>query len=63
MHIMTNNILKKVMTNSLAVKFSWAGMKQKLPFKDLGLSKIIIRTFVFIKFNILIKYMQNIPDS
>ncbi|KMQ89708.1 hypothetical protein RF55_10634, partial [Lasius niger] len=42
MHIMTNNILKKIMVNTLALNFSWAGMKGKLIFKDLCLAKIIM---------------------
>lgn len=54
MNIMINNILKKIMVNSLAVKFSWAGMKGKLIFKDLNIAKIIKRKFFFIKFFILV---------
>ncbi|KAM0734810.1 hypothetical protein ACS0PU_011629 [Formica fusca] len=42
MHIMTTNILKKIMVNTVAVKFSWAGMKGKLIFKDLIIAKIIM---------------------
>ncbi|XP_024891389.1 uncharacterized protein LOC112467138 [Temnothorax curvispinosus] len=43
MHIMTSNILKKIMVNTLAKKYSWAGMKRKLVFKDLNLPKIIMQ--------------------
>ncbi|XP_077265252.1 uncharacterized protein LOC143899128 [Temnothorax americanus] len=43
MHIMTSNILKKIMVNTLAKKYSWAGMKGKLVFKDLNLPKIIMQ--------------------
>lgn len=60
MNIMTNNILKKIMVNSLAVKFSWAGMKGKLIFKDLSIVKIIMRMCIFITVNILVKDMQDI---
>lgn len=52
-HIMTNNILKKILANSLAVKFSWAGMKGKQTFKDLGLAKIIMRTFISLSLTFL----------
>lgn len=48
MHIMTSNILKKIMVNNLAAKFSWAGMKGKLIFKDLSLAKIIMRTLLLL---------------
>lgn len=57
MHAMTNNILKKIMANSLATKFSWAGMKGKLIFKDLMIAKIVMRKFIFIKINIFIKIL------
>lgn len=60
MHIMTNNILKKIMVNTLALNFSWAGMKGKLIFKDLCLAKIIMRRSLFIKFHILVKDMLDV---
>lgn len=48
------------MVNTLAVQYSWAGMKGKLIFKDLNLAKIIIRKFPFIKFYILVKDILDI---
>jgi len=41
-------IMKKVMTDTLAQKLSWTGRKNKHSFKDLNLSKIIIRKFFLI---------------
>jgi len=33
-HVMTHNILKKAITNSVALNFSWAGKRNKKSFKD-----------------------------
>jgi len=43
---MTHNILKKAITNSVALNFSWAGKRNKKSFKDLTLAKIIARKFI-----------------
>lgn len=43
---MIRNILRKIITNTLAQDFSWAGKKIKRCFKDLSLTKIIIRKFI-----------------
>ncbi|KAL0120356.1 hypothetical protein PUN28_008188 [Cardiocondyla obscurior] len=40
-HVMMNNILKKAVLNFIATKYSWAGKRDKLSFKDLNLVKII----------------------
>ncbi|GAB1865731.1 hypothetical protein CAJAP_06810 [Camponotus japonicus] len=40
---MIRNILRKIITNTLAQDFSWAGRKTKRCFKDLSLTKIIIQ--------------------
>ncbi|XP_024887984.1 uncharacterized protein LOC112464921, partial [Temnothorax curvispinosus] len=41
-HAMIRNIMKKVMTDTLAQNFSWTGKRNKRNFKDLNLSKMII---------------------
>ncbi|KMQ82446.1 hypothetical protein RF55_22962, partial [Lasius niger] len=42
-HVMIRNMLKKLLTNSLAQQFSWAGKKAKCSFKDLKLANVIIQ--------------------
>ncbi|KAM0727950.1 hypothetical protein ACS0PU_005419 [Formica fusca] len=42
-HVMIRNMLKKVLTNTLARHFSWAGKKAKRNFKDLKLANVIIQ--------------------
>ncbi|XP_011858099.1 PREDICTED: uncharacterized protein LOC105555682 isoform X2 [Vollenhovia emeryi] len=42
-HAMIRNIMKMVMTDTLAQNFSWTGRKNKRSFKDLSLSKMIIQ--------------------
>jgi len=44
-HVMIRNILKKLLTYSLAQQFSWAGKKAKSSFKDLKIANIITRKF------------------
>ncbi|XP_067206773.1 uncharacterized protein [Linepithema humile] len=43
-HSCTINILKKLMSNSLAEMYSFAGMKKKKAFQELTLYKIILKT-------------------
>ncbi|XP_024885615.1 uncharacterized protein LOC112463438 [Temnothorax curvispinosus] len=47
-HAMIRNIMKKVMTDTLAQNFSWTGKRNKRSFKDLNLSKMIIRKIFLI---------------
>lgn len=44
-HDLTVNILKRVISNEVALQYSWAGKLKKLGFKDLLLAKCIIRKF------------------
>jgi len=44
-HVMVRNMLKKILTNTLAQQFSWAG-KTKRTFKDLKLANVIKRKFI-----------------
>jgi hypothetical protein len=45
LYSVTTGILKKVLPNDMVEKFSWAGVKKKLPFKDLALTKVILGKF------------------
>jgi len=47
-HIMIRNIFKKAITDDLATHFNWTGKKEKQCFKDLGLSKVMIRKYFLI---------------
>ncbi|XP_071652693.1 uncharacterized protein [Temnothorax longispinosus] len=49
-HAMIQNIMKKVMTDTLAQNFSWTGKRNKRSFKDLNFSKMIIQA-VRVKYN------------
>lgn len=49
-HVMTQNILKKAIRNSVVLHFSWAGKRDKKSFKDLHLAKVIARKFI-VKYN------------
>lgn len=49
-HVMARNMLKKMLTNTLAEQFSWAGKKTKRTFKDLGLAKLIMRKYSLYNF-------------
>lgn len=55
-HHMVANILKRAVSNSLAEKYSWAGAKQKLAFKQLKFTKAVLGNktniyyFMFIEF-------------
>lgn len=61
---MIRNIMKTAMTDNLAQNFSWAGRKSKRTFKDLGLSKIIIRKFfIFYKYFIFFNIILNSRDN
>lgn len=42
-HVMIRNMLKKLLTNTLAQQFSWVGKKAKRSFKDLRLANVIIQ--------------------
>lgn len=42
-YAMIRNILRQVTTDTLAQNFNWSGKKNKRSFKDLNLSKAIIR--------------------
>ncbi|KAL0100526.1 hypothetical protein PUN28_019676 [Cardiocondyla obscurior] len=42
-HIMMRNIFKTAITDKLATNFSWTGKKNKKPFKDLEISKLMIQ--------------------
>jgi len=42
-HELIINILKRSITNEVAVQYSWAGKLKKMRFKDVLLSKCIIR--------------------
>jgi len=49
-HSMIRNILKKAITDNLITHFSWNGKKNKQCFKDLRLSRVIIRKYLLILF-------------
>ncbi|KAL0128436.1 hypothetical protein PUN28_003605 [Cardiocondyla obscurior] len=46
-HIMMRNIFKTNIMDNLATNFSWTGKKNKKPFKDLEVSKLMIPVCIF----------------
>lgn len=62
-HVMIRNMLKKVLTNTLARHFSWAGKKAKRNFKDLKLANVIIRKFILYYYTILINYPSEFSST
>lgn len=45
-HDRISYMMKHIVTNTLAVQYSWAGAKMKIAFKNLRITKCIIGTYL-----------------